>query len=851
VGVVRHRANPPNHHLAAIDEHASLRASSPSRVQPSQRDVQHQGGYDPASPMRNAAARMSGQQMVGDAGRDRSDGPTGRDIRERRPVNGSNDPNRNSNYNYNCNYSSGTYQQTGARQHTIEVPKNWSCGDLLGQGAFGSVYLGMDSDSGTLMAVKQVSLGHSGSSSTKLAEHIKSLEAEVNLLKQLDHPNIVRYLGTEKTPKVLNIFLEYVPGGSIASLLANFGSFKEPVVKLYTKQILLGLAYLHRNAIMHRDIKGANILVDNTGTVKLADFGASKKIEELVTVGSGANSVKGTPYWMAPEVITQTGHGRQADIWSVACTVIEMATGKPPWSQYGSQVSAMFHIAKSKGPPLIPHELSPECKDFLYLCFNRNWRERPSAETLLEHPFVADVKCPTVCVQPRLVMSGDAGTGVSVPDAKHQQPRARRQLQLGEEKDRERKEGGQMEGDRREDQRGTQPQVLATKERKVAMRASAPVFSAVIAQEAVAQRPSRDQALNDKMGAVAAAATGAAPAAQPAAPAPLPAARNSQPISSNTNSASSARQTSSKTSATDTTSVSNNTHNSNHSSAQFNPVEEPEGIHQQAKHAIDSLKASMAMGTISIGAATTASLASASSLGSGGVRTASGAASGATTGSAATATTATTSATANTARTVSTTRSNGPIVYTIAGENSNDSSVPGLPWDVRESWASGGTGATGTSHGTVSSAGTNPSGATHTTGSTVVNAGFDSSCDRGFDKGLDRSWSSTSSHSREDSLDRIQLTRPKSARDFSTPRKSAHTNPRSAASTPGHTPSRIPRPPVTAGRHSTPMARKTPSKQGLAGRHSMPTPGRQYVERLERKKSGGMAPPPPRSVRKL
>lgn len=152
--------------------------------------------------------------------------------------------------------------------------------------------------------------------------------------------------------------------------------------------------------------------------------------------------MRGTPYWMAPEVITQTGHGRQADLWSVACTVLEMATGRPPWStQYPSQVgtrdrrlqsaipgakicgiqgtadatnpanlqllpsqpllpalcppdlqvAAMFHIASSKGPPEIPQHLSPECKDFLYLCFNRDWKARPAASTLLRHPFLADV----------------------------------------------------------------------------------------------------------------------------------------------------------------------------------------------------------------------------------------------------------------------------------------------------------------------------------------------------------------------------------------------------------------------------------------------------------------------------
>lgn len=142
--------------------------------------------------------------------------------------------------------------------------------------------------------------------------------------------------------------------------------------------------------------QGANILVDNTGLVKLADFGASRKIEDIATIESGFKSVKGTPYWMAPEVITQSGYGRQADIWSVGCTIIEMATGKPPWSQYGSQVSAMFNIAKSKGPPTIPEHLSADCKDFLYLCFNRKPHERPPASTLLKHPFLEGVVCRTV-----------------------------------------------------------------------------------------------------------------------------------------------------------------------------------------------------------------------------------------------------------------------------------------------------------------------------------------------------------------------------------------------------------------------------------------------------------------------
>ena len=266
------------------------------------------------------------------------------------------------------------------------VDIRWSCGELIGAGAFGRVYMGMNLESGELMAVKQVSLSECEAS--RREDHVRALENEVAVLRRLRHVNIVRYLGTERTDDALNIFLEYVPGGSIHSLLVKFGSFGESVVRRYTRQILSGLHFLHKNQIVHRDIKGANILVDNTGVVKLADFGASKQIANLVTLDDNIKSIKGTPFWMAPEVIRQTGHGRQADVWSVGCTVIEMATGKAPWSQFTNQVSVMFHIASSKSPPPIPEHLSADGKDFLRACLQRNPRDRATSTMLLEYAWM-------------------------------------------------------------------------------------------------------------------------------------------------------------------------------------------------------------------------------------------------------------------------------------------------------------------------------------------------------------------------------------------------------------------------------------------------------------------------------
>ncbi|XP_056695963.1 mitogen-activated protein kinase kinase kinase NPK1 isoform X2 [Spinacia oleracea] len=265
-------------------------------------------------------------------------------------------------------------------------PIRWRKGGLIGSGAFGRVYMGMNIDTGELLAVKQVSIASGGASREKTQAHIRELEEEVNLLKNLSHTHIVRYLGTAREEEAFNILLEFVPGGSISSLLGIFDLFPESVIRTYTKQLLLGLEYLHKNGIMHRDIKGANILVDNKIGIKLADFGASKKVVELATM-TGAKSMKGTPHWMAPEVILQTGHSFSADIWSVGCTIIEMATGKPPWCQY-QEVQALFHIGTTKSHPPIPEHLSADAKDFLMKCLQKEPCLRASASELLQHPFV-------------------------------------------------------------------------------------------------------------------------------------------------------------------------------------------------------------------------------------------------------------------------------------------------------------------------------------------------------------------------------------------------------------------------------------------------------------------------------
>lgn len=281
------------------------------------------------------------------------------------------------------------------------APKNWMKGSLIGEGSFGSVSLALHAITGELMAVKQVEIP----SATKGTEFdkrknnmVSALKHEIELLQGLHHPNIVQYLGTTADDQCLNIFLEYVPGGSIATMLKQYNTFQEPLIKNFVRQILAGLAYLHNRDIIHRDIKGANILVDNKGGVKISDFGISKRVEASTVLGSRASggggghlhrpSLQGSVYWMAPEVVRQTAHTKKADIWSLGCLVVEMFIGAHPFPDC-SQLQAIFAIGSNQARPPAPESASKDAVAFLDMTFQVDHEKRPSADELLKCQFLA------------------------------------------------------------------------------------------------------------------------------------------------------------------------------------------------------------------------------------------------------------------------------------------------------------------------------------------------------------------------------------------------------------------------------------------------------------------------------
>ncbi|KAJ6370459.1 hypothetical protein OIU76_028691 [Salix suchowensis] len=248
----------------------------------------------------------------------------------------------------NPKYCDPPEQFTRRRRHIT----HWKRGDLIAKGSFASVYIGSDADGP--FAAKGVSLGEHN--------HLPHLKNEIDILEGLDHENIIKFYGKQKVGDMLYIFLELASQGTLEQAYKKC-RFKEPQVSHYTRQILLGLKYLHSCKVVHGDLNCANILVTKSGTIKLADFGLSKRMED---------HSYGFPY----------------DICSLGCTVLEMSTGKYPECNDKEVISV--ELAIRRGKIIVPRNLPRNLRDFISKCLETDANKRWTAAELLAHPFVKE-----------------------------------------------------------------------------------------------------------------------------------------------------------------------------------------------------------------------------------------------------------------------------------------------------------------------------------------------------------------------------------------------------------------------------------------------------------------------------
>mmetsp|Transcript_1418 Transcript_1418/g.2956 ORF Transcript_1418/g.2956 Transcript_1418/m.2956 type:complete len:598 (-) Transcript_1418:167-1960(-) len=260
----------------------------------------------------------------------------------------------------------------------------WVRGESIGQGSSGNVFKALNQATGEIMAVKEVHFDPQRRSDAKFKAQ---LEGEITIMRELRHANIVSYYGSDVIGNNLYMYIEYMAGGSMSHVLNQFGAFEESLISDYSKQLLNGLEYLHTRDpyVVHRDIKGANVLVGLDHDVKLADFGCSKREKETIT-----QTIAGSIPWMAPEVIAHARYGRKADIWSFGCLMIEMATAECPWGSFDNLMAAMIKIGMSMEMPPIPEELSRKCRGFIMRCLQREPRKRLTATDLLKEDFMRE-----------------------------------------------------------------------------------------------------------------------------------------------------------------------------------------------------------------------------------------------------------------------------------------------------------------------------------------------------------------------------------------------------------------------------------------------------------------------------